>query len=124
MILIATALPELPPIVQQQPVKSRQQQLLERIMQQAPAVASERAFGDCTYQWGQWKLSSEGIRTTQRSCKGETATAPIFIAVSCSLLQVNINQEGKWTGWRSPVAKEAKPGEALMVATLCANAAQ
>jgi hypothetical protein len=40
------------------------------------------------------------------------------------LLQVNVNQEGKWTGWRSPVAKEAKPGEALMVATLCANAAQ
>jgi len=122
--LIATALPELPPIVRPEATKSRQQQILEKIMQQAPALASERSFGDCTYQWAQWKLSTEGVRTTLRSCKGESAQAPSYIAVNCPLLQVNITEEGKWKGWRSPIAKGSKPGEAMMVATLCANVAQ
>ena len=121
--LIATALPELPPMVQQEPVKNRQQEILEKIMQQAPAAA-ERSFGDCTYQWGQWKLSSDGVRTTLRSCKGESVQTPVYIAVSCPLLQVNVSEAGKWNGWRSPIAKGAKPGEAMMVATLCANVTQ
>lgn len=118
---IATALPELPPIVQQEPAKSKQQQLLEKIMQQAPTVATERSFADCTYQWSQWKLSADGVRTTLRSCKGESAQTPSYIAVSCPLLQVNVSESAKWQGWRSPIAKGAKPGEAMMVATLCAN---
>jgi hypothetical protein len=122
--LIATALPELPPIVRPETTKSRQQQILEKIMQQAPALASERSFGDCTYQWNQWKLSTEGVRTTLRSCKGESAQTPSYIAVNCPLLQVNTTEEGKWQGWRSPIAKGSKPGEAMMVATLCANVAQ
>jgi hypothetical protein len=121
---IATALPELPPVVQPQSAKTRQQELLEKIMQQAPALATERSFGDCTYIWSQWKLSTDGIRTTFRTCKGESVQTPTSVAVSCPLLQVNTTEAGKWQGWRSPVAKGSKPGEALMVATLCANVAQ
>lgn len=121
---IATALPELPPVLQPEPAKTRQQELLEKIMQQAPAVATERSFGDCTYMWSQWKLSTDGIRTTSRTCKGESVQVPTSVAVSCPLLQVNTTEVGKWQGWRSPIAKGSKPGEALMVATLCANVAQ
>ena len=121
---IATALPELPPIVQKEPVKTRQQEILEKIMQQAPEAASERSFGDCTYQWSQWKLSADGVRTTLRSCKGESAQTPSYIAVSCPTPQVNASEAGKWNGWRSPIAKGSKPGEAMMVASLCANVTQ
>lgn len=121
---IATALPELPPIVQQEQTKSRQQEILEKIMQQAPEAASERSFGDCTYQWSQWKLSADGVRTTLRSCKGESVQTPSYVAVSCSALQVNVSESSKWQGWRSPIAKGSKPGEAMMVATLCANITQ
>ena len=123
-ILLATALPELPPVVQPKPVQSRQQAILEQIMQQAPATASERSFGDCTYMWGQWKLNGEGVRTTFRTCKGESAQMPASIAVSCPLLKVNTtstSEAGKWQGWRSPIAKGSRPGEAMMVASLCAN---
>jgi len=123
-LFFATALPELPPIVRQASAPSRQQALLEKIMQQAPAMASERSFGECTYQWDQWKLSADGVRTTLRSCKGESVQTPTTIAVSCPLLQINVSDTGKWQGWRSPIAKGAKPGEAMMVATLCANVTQ
>lgn len=124
--IVATvpALPELPPIVQEKPAQSRQQAILEKIMQQAPAVASERSFGDCTYMWGQWKLAASGVRTTFRTCKGESVQTPTSIGVSCTLLQVNTTSPAdptKWQGWRSPIAKGSKPGEAMMVATLCAN---
>lgn len=123
-ILLATVLPELPPAVQERPAQTRQQQILEKIMQQAPAAATERSFGDCTYMWSQWKLAANGVRTTFRTCKGDTPATPAAIAVSCPLLQVNTTSPGnvaKWDGWRSPIAKGAKPGEAMMVATLCAN---
>lgn len=122
---IAATLPELPPVVQQQqPTRTRQQEILDKIMQQAPAVATERSFGECTYQWSQWKLSKDGVRTTLRTCKGESVQTPGLIAVSCAALQVNTSEAGKWTGWRSPIAKGAKPGEAQMVAALCANVSQ
>lgn len=120
-------LPELPPIVQEKPVQSRQQAILEKIMQQAPVAASERSFGECIYMWGQWKLAPNGIRTTLRTCKGESVQTPTSIGVSCSLLQVNTTsptEPTKWQGWRSPIAKGGKPGEAMMVASLCANVAE
>lgn len=119
--LIATALPELPPA--QKPVQSKQQIILEQIMQQEETSA-ERSFGECNYAWNQWKLNAEGVRTTSRTCKGET---PVNVAVSCPLLKVNTTnpaQPTKWEGWRSPIAKSAKPGEAMMVASLCANVAE
>ncbi len=90
-------------------------------MEQAPAVATEKTFSECTYLWDQWKLSKDGVRTTFRTCKGESAQTPTSVAVSCSALKINVTEASKWTGWRSPIAKGAKPGEAQMVAALCAN---
>lgn len=117
-ILLATTLPELPP-VQQSPL-TKEEALLERIMKEGQ-TATERKFGDCYYSWGTWKLSADGIRTTTRQCKDESAQTPSYIAVSCPLLRVNTLQDKQWQGWRSPIAKGAKPGEANMVAALCAN---
>lgn len=123
-MLLATALPELPPIVQAAP--PAQQSILERIMAEAPAGAIERSFGACNYAWGaQWKLSSDGIRTTMRHCRGEASPSPF--AVSCSTLKVNTaalatdKKALEWGQWRSPVAPGAQPGEAMAVASLCAN---
>ena len=117
-LLLATALPELPPVQQQ--VLTKEAALLERIMKEGQ-TAAERKFGDCHYAWGSWKLSPEGIRTTSRQCKDDSAQTPAPIAVSCPLLKVNVLQDKQWQGWRSPLAKGAKPGEANMVAALCAN---
>lgn len=116
---IATALPELPPINIAPPTK--QQIILERIMQSNQA-ATDKKFGDCSYAWGQWKLSADGVRTTTRQCIDESVQDPVFISVSCSALKVNIFAKQQWEGWRNPMAKGAKKGEALMVAALCANA--
>lgn len=123
-MLLATALPELPPIVQAAP--SKQESLIQRIMAEAPASAIERSFGSCNYAWGsQWKLSSDGVRTTMRHCRGEASPSPF--AVSCSMLKVNTavmaadKKALEWGQWRSPVAQGAQPGEAMAVASLCAN---
>lgn len=118
-LILATALPELPP-VQQQQAPSKEAALLERIIKEGQ-TATERQFGDCYYAWGSWKLSADGVRTTTRQCKDESAQTPSPIAVSCPLLKVNTLEQNQWKGWRSPVAKGAKPGEANMVAALCAN---
>jgi hypothetical protein len=118
-LILATALPELPP-VQQQQTPSKEATLLERIIKEGQ-TATERQFGDCYYAWGSWKLSADGVRTTTRQCKDESAQTPSPIAVSCPLLKVNTLEQNQWKGWRSPVAKGAKPGEANMVAALCAN---
>ena len=117
-LILATALPELPPVQQQTP--SKEAALLERIIKEGQ-TATERQFGDCYYAWGSWKLSTDGVRTTTRQCKDESAHMPSPIAVSCPLLKVNTLEQNQWKGWRSPVAKGAKPGEANMVAALCAN---
>jgi len=94
-----------------------QQQIIERIKQQEPA-SSLKVFGQCSYDWNQWKLSSEGIRSTKRLCKHEIED---IVAVSCSILKTNTFEDGQWGKWRSPLSPEAKPGEELMVAALCAN---
>lgn len=117
-LTLATVPPELPPLQQQ--AATKEEALLERILKEGQ-TATERKFGDCYYAWGAWKLSPNGARTTTRQCKDESAQVPSYIAVSCPLLKVNTTKEGQWQGWRSPVAKEARPGEANMVAALCAN---
>lgn len=116
--LIATALPELPPINTAAP--SKQQVILERIMKENQA-ATDKKFGDCYYAWGQWKLSADGVRTTTRQCIDESAQEPSSVAVSCSVLKVNVFKKQQWEGWRNPMAKGARKGEASMVAALCAN---
>ena len=115
-LLIATALPELPPLPQ---ALTKEQMLLQRIMGEHQRV--ERKFGECSYAWNQWKLSPEGARTTSRFCKGESVQAPVFISVNCSLLKVNMYKEQQWQGWKSPIDPQAKKGEPEMVAALCAN---
>ena len=108
--MIFLAIPALPPI------PAAQQQIIERIKQQQPA-SSFKTFGQC---WNQWKLSPDGIRSTKRLCKHEIED---IVAVSCSILKTNTFEDGQWGKWRSPLSPEAKPGEELMVAALCANIA-
>jgi hypothetical protein len=108
--MIFLAIPALPPLP-----PAAQQQILETIKQQQPFA---RSYGECAYDWNQWKLSAEGIRNTKRLCKHEIED---IVAVSCSTLKTNTFEDGQWGKWRSPLAKEAKPGEELMVAALCAN---
>ena len=112
--MIFLAIPALPPVPT---IPAAQQQIIERIKQQQPA-SSLRIFGQCSYDWNQWKLSTEGIRNTKRLCKHEIED---IVAVSCSILKTNTFEDGKWGQWRSPLSPEAKPGEELMVAALCAN---
>jgi hypothetical protein len=120
--MIFLAVPALPPVgatsaAAIMSVTASQQQIIERIKQQQPA-SSFKVFGQCSYDWNQWKLSPEGIRSTKRLCKHEIED---IVAVSCSILKTNTFEDGKWGQWRSPLAKDAKPGEGLMVAALCAN---
>ena len=96
-------------------VQSSQQQLLQNIRQEQPFA---RSYGECAYDWNQWKLSADGIRSTKRLCKHEIED---IVAVSCSVLKVNTYEDGKWGQWKSPLAKDAKSGEDLMVSNLCAN---
>ena len=98
-------------------ITASQQQIIERIKQQQPALVL-KAFGQCSYDWNQWKLSPDGIRSTKRLCRHEIED---IVAVSCPILKTNTFEDGQWGKWRSPLSPEAKPGEELMVAALCAN---
>lgn len=95
-----------------------QQQIIERIKQQQ---SNNKQFGECSYSWDSWKLSPDGVRTTKRQCRQEVEA---LVAVSCPILKTNSIDDGKWGEWRSPLAPNAKQGEELMVAALCANIAQ
>jgi len=110
--MISLAIPAIPALP---PIPAAQQRILETIKQQQPF---NRSYGECAYAWNQWKLSAEGIRSIKRLCKHEIED---IVAVSCSIFKVNTFEDGKWGQWRSPLAKEAKPGEDNMVAVLCAN---
>lgn len=82
-----------------------------------------RTFGVCRYDWGAWRLSEKGVRSTSSEC-GEP---PIrgTVAVYCDTLQINRRvAEGPWEGWRLPYSAAESPllgEEDRMVATLCAN---
>jgi hypothetical protein len=99
----------------------REKELLERIRQlKTPRL---RSFGMCRYDWGTWRLSERGVRSTSSEC-GEP---PIrgTVAVYCDTLQINRRvEEGPWEGWRLPYSATESPllgDEERMVATLCAN---
>ena len=81
------------------------EQLMVRIKDQ------QRQFGDCQYDWRNWKLAADSTRSTQRLCRHEIEE---IVAVSCSSLKINNTEDGQWRKWRSP-----GHGEDLMVATLC-----
>lgn len=100
---------------------AREKELLERIRQlKAPRL---RSFGTCRYDWGGWRLSEKGVRSTSSEC-GEP---PIrgTVAVFCDSLQINRRvEEGPWEGWRLPYSSAEAPllgDEDRLVASLCAN---
>ena len=76
----------------------------------------QRQFGDCQYDWRNWKLAADGTRSTQRLCRHQIEE---IVVVSCSVLKITNNEDGQWlklqgSQWRNP-----RQGEDLMVATLC-----
>jgi hypothetical protein len=82
-----------------------------------------RAFGPCRYDWGSWRLSDGGVRSTGVECGDPPARESV--AVHCDTLRITrrTGQEA-WQPWRLPLAVgESKEtgGEDMMVATLCAN---
>lgn len=101
----------------------REQLLLDRIRASKAPVDQWRRFGQCSYDWGNWKLHSNGIRTTGVDCGGTAMRWQI--GVSCDRLVVSIrSRDGVWGSWEPPAgAKDRfRSGEELMVASLCANA--
>jgi len=98
-------------------VTPKQQEILNRIYNAPDNVVNKRMFGACSYDWSNWKMIN-GLRVTNRSCDGMTQE-PIY--VSCEVLKTNTLVKDKWQGWISPASKQARKGEDLMVATLCAN---
>ncbi len=115
------AVPAVAPAAGDRALTGREKELLERIRQlKAPRT---RSFGVCRYDWGAWRLSEKGVRSTSSEC-GEP---PIrgTVAVYCDTLQINRRvAEGPWEGWRLPYSAAESPllgDEDRMVATLCAN---
>jgi len=109
--------------VQTKPLSAKEQLLLDRIRDSKTPVEQWRRFGQCAYDWNNWKLHSNGIRTTGVDC-GST-TMRWQIGVSCDQLLVNIRScDGVWGSWEPPAGTEERfrNGEELMVASLCANA--
>jgi hypothetical protein len=116
-----SATPSAAPAAGEGGLTGREKELLERIRQlKAPRL---RSFGTCRYDWGAWRLSERGVRSTGSEC-GEP---PIrgTVAVYCDTLQINRRvEEGPWDGWRLPYNAAESPllgDEDRMVATLCAN---
>jgi hypothetical protein len=110
---IAT-IPPLPPlpVVVAQPAKTKEAQLLEKILRESEADSLERTYGDCKYAWGQWKLDANQVRTTVRQCASVTER----VAVSCDKLRINTEIKGTWGQWRRAQGKEANA-----MASLCSN---
>lgn len=106
------------------PVTAAQQALLDRIRTERDGSGALRRFGLCFYRWDGWKLSPDGVRTTNYGCvTNPEATPPAHpnrVAVACAALKLSTNTAGTtaWAPWRLP----APGGEELLVATLCANA--
>jgi hypothetical protein len=104
------------------PLSSREQALLHQI-RSGGQVPQWRTYGQCNYDWGGWKLQSNGIRITATYC-GETAKR-WAVGVSCDRLLVAIHtSESGWSDWKRPSGPDSKTrqGEDEMVAALCANA--
>ena len=60
-IVLATALPEMPPVQQQAP--AREQAFLARSIKEGH-TANERKFGNCHFAWGLWNAYFDGDRIT------------------------------------------------------------
>lgn len=108
-------IPPLPPLTYD--VTPKQQEILNKIYNPVNEAPKNRVFGVCSYDWSGWKLIKD-VRVTDRTC-GSNPTQRI--AVSCQTLKTNTLSDNKWAGWISPIDKNAKKGEDMMVAALCAN---
>jgi hypothetical protein len=95
-----------------QPAKTKEAQLLEKILRESEMENLEKTYGDCKYAWGRWKLDGNAVRTTVRTC----ASTIERVAVSCDKLRINVETTGKWGEWRRAEGKEANA-----MAALCAN---
>jgi hypothetical protein len=105
-------LPPLPMVTERPVAKTKEAQLLEKILRESEADSLEKVYGGCSYAWGQWKLDANQVRTTVRTC----ASTIERVAVSCDKLRINTETAGKWGQWRRPQGKEANA-----MAALCAN---
>jgi len=117
MFIFAQIAPPAPISASQFNVTPKQQEILNRIYNSPDNVANKRVFGNCSYDWSNWKLIN-GVRVTTRICDSKEEQR---ISVSCEVLKTNSLVNNKWDGWISPASKQAQKGEDLMVATLCAN---
>ena len=102
------------------PLSTREQTLLQRIRSQA--TKEWRTYGSCHYNWANWKLVSNGVRTTSVDCGDESKRW--IVAVDCKAFKVNMFvNEGGWQGWKKPAGEGSseRAGEDSMVAALCAN---
>jgi hypothetical protein len=99
----------------------KEKEVLERI--RLLKTPRWRSFGPCRYDWGGWRLSEGGVRSTAVECGDPPLKGSV--AVHCDTLRVNRrSEEGAWESWRLPqsVAESSlSGGEDLMVAALCAN---
>lgn len=117
MFIFAQIAPPPPVPAQYLNITEKQQEILNRIYNAPDVIVNKRTFGACSYEWSNWKMIN-GVRVTTRSCDGMTQER---ISVSCEFLKTNTLVKDKWNGWISPASKQARKGEDLMVATLCAN---
>lgn len=103
------------------PLSDKEKSMLERIRKmKAPRW---RAFGPCRYDWGSWRLSEGGVRSTAVECGDPPVKAAV--AVHCDTLRITRRAgDQAWEPWRLPLAQGESDqigGEDLMVASLCAN---
>jgi LysM repeat protein len=101
----------------QKPLSQREQALLEQIRSQPSG--QWRTYGECHYDWSQWKLYANGIRSTNVDCGHEK----LIIGVSCTkLLVARYDPQSGWSNWRSPASGDrVNKGQDEMTAALCAN---
>jgi LysM repeat protein len=100
-----------------------EQALLQRI-RSGVATPQWRTYGQCNYDWGGWKLHSNGVRTTGADCGGTAMRWQIGVSCDRLLVATHTTASG-WSKWVAPSGPDSKfrQGEDEMVAALCANVA-
>ena len=103
------------------PLSPNEQAVLQRIRSNS-ITPQWRTYGKCKYDWGGWRLNSNGTRTTAAECGGSATR--LTIGVSCDrLLVAGYTTASGWSKWREPSGPghKSRQGEDEMVAALCAN---
>lgn len=113
------------PSALQERIKTPQEERLLQEMRTRPSVHDWRRYGNTLYLWNDWKLNSNGVRTTRTRWLG--ASWDQRVEVDCRLLLMTKSGFGfvptKPLPARrpDPIWKEPSGPEAEMVAALCAN---